>query len=166
MEFVENIDHFLAALLSREVMLHDSKCSHCSKGSLAVWRCQDCSLAEPLCRQCMRRIHQQNPLHKIQRWTGTHFRAAQLWEVGAYILVPHHEGDPLCESLQSQKDHLEHFECRKDDLEQVNLLEKRPAPRSAPRGWQEIHDAEGHPMDLDDLTDNPGEEAIEDEEFE
>jgi len=81
-------------------------------------------------------------------------------------LVPHHEGNSLCESLQSQKDHLEHFECRKDDLEQVNLLEKRLAPHSAPRGWQETHDAEGDPMDLDDLTDNPAEEAVEDEEFE
>ena len=165
-EFVGNIDHFLAALLSWEAMPDDPKCSHCTKGSIAVWRCQDCSLAEPLCRQCMRRIHRQNPLHKIQRWTGTHFRAAQLWEVGAYVLVPHHEGVPLCASLQSQKDHLEHFEQHKDDLEQVNLLEKAPAPHSAPRRWQESHDADVDAMDIENSADDPEKNTVEDEEFE
>ena len=138
-EFVENIDHFLATVLSREVMPGDNKCGHCNNGSLAVWRCHDCSLAQPLCHQCIRRMHQQNPLHKIQRWTGTHFRAAQLWEVGAYVLVPHHQGDALCDSLQSQQDHLEQFECHKDDLEQVSLLEKRLAPQAVPGTGHETH---------------------------
>jgi hypothetical protein len=119
-----------------------------------------------MCRQCIRRTHQQNPLHKIQRWTSTHFRAAQLWEVGTYVLIPHHEGDPLCDSLQSQKYLLEHFECHKDDLEQVNLLEKRPAPRSAPHVRQQARDAEREPMDIDDSMVDPEEEAVADEEFE
>jgi hypothetical protein len=114
----------------------------------------------------MRRIHQQNPFHKIQRWTGTHFRAAQLWEVGTYILVPHHEDAPLCESLQVQNDHLERFECQKDDLEQVNLLGKRPAPAPAPRPRQESGGAAVDAMDIDDSTHNAAVEAVEDEEFE
>ena len=111
----------------------------------------------------MRRMHQQNPLHKIQRWTGTHFRAAQLWEVGAYVLVPHHQGDALCDSLQSQQDHLEQFERHKDDLEQVSLLEKRPAPQAVPGAGDETHDAERDSMDVED---DPAKEAVEDEEFE
>jgi len=113
----------------------------------------------------MRRIHQQNPFHKIQRWTGTHFRAAELWEVGTYVLIPHHEGDPLCDALQSQKDYLEQFERQKDDLEQGILLEKRPAPHSVPRPRQEARD-DGDPMDIDDSSENPAADAAEDQEFE
>lgn len=119
----------------------------------------------------MRQIHQQNPLHKIQRWTGTHFRTAHLWEVGAYILVPHHEGDPLCDSLQFQKDHLEEFERQKDDREQANLMAKHPAPapdaapEPAHRGRQ-APQPEGDLMDVDDSMDNPANEALEDQQFE
>ena len=112
----------------------------------------------------MRGIHQQNPFHKIQRWTGTHFRAAELWEVGTYVLVPHHEGDPLCDSLQFQKDHLEQFERQKDALEQGNLLEKCPAPRSVPRSRPDADDQE--PMDTDGSTDNPRADEAEDQQFE
>jgi hypothetical protein len=113
----------------------------------------------------MRGIHQQNPFHKIQRWTGTHFRAAELWEVGTYVLVPHHEGDPLCDLLQFQKDHLERFERQKDALEQGNLLEKRPAPGSVPRNRQDVDDDEAD-MDIDDETDERTAEVAEDQEFE
>ena len=81
-------------------------------------------------------------------------------------MVPHHEGVPLCASLQSQKDHLEHFEQHKDDLEQVNLLEKAPAPHSASRHWQEGHDANVDAMDVENLTDDPEKDTVEDEEFE
>ncbi|KAF8961009.1 hypothetical protein BDZ97DRAFT_1665083 [Flammula alnicola] len=87
-QFVERIDDLLEALLSREALpIEHSRCSHCNENLHAVWRCQDCSLASPLCRKCMRHTHQDNPMHKIQRWTGTHFRSAELWEVGTYILA-------------------------------------------------------------------------------
>ncbi|KAF8800765.1 hypothetical protein BYT27DRAFT_7031060, partial [Phlegmacium glaucopus] len=64
-------------------------CSHCTLDNWAVWRCTDCTLGRPVCRQCMRQTHQDSPLHRIERWTGTHFRRAALWEVGTYILVRH-----------------------------------------------------------------------------
>ncbi|KAF9552131.1 hypothetical protein CPC08DRAFT_647294, partial [Agrocybe pediades] len=50
------------------------------------WRCKDCSLGSMHCRQCIRKAHQENPFHKIERWTGQHFRPAELWEVGTYLL--------------------------------------------------------------------------------
>ncbi|KAF8169238.1 hypothetical protein BJ912DRAFT_862222 [Pholiota molesta] len=69
-------------------------CSSCTDNHLAVWRCVDCSLSQPVCRRCMRSLHVDNPFHVIQRWTGTYFRRAELWEVGTYILVRHHQGQP------------------------------------------------------------------------
>ena len=74
-----------------------------------------------MCRKCMRHIHQENPFHRVQRWTGTHFRAAELWEVGTYILVPHYAGQRVCDTLAIQKGHLEKFEQQKDLAEQVKL---------------------------------------------
>ncbi|KIM39386.1 hypothetical protein M413DRAFT_74977, partial [Hebeloma cylindrosporum] len=126
---------FLAALLGREALRPElAKCSHCTSDCWAVWRCQDCTLANPLCRRCMRVTHEANPLHKIQRWTGTHFRAAELWEVGTYLLVPHHAGEPICTILRTQASFLEKFEEPKDKLEQEKLSrtdhESGPIPRS------------------------------------
>ena len=69
----------------------------------------------------MRHIHQENPFHRVQYWTGTHFRAAELWEVGTYILVPHYAGQRVCDTLEIQKGHLEKFEQQKDLAEQVKL---------------------------------------------
>jgi len=83
----------------------------------------------------MRTTHKENPMHKIQRWTSTHFRSAQLWEVGTYILVPHSSGQPLCETLQFQKSYLEIFEQQKDDTEQQNLGRSAPVLASAPPPW-------------------------------
>ena len=70
-----------------------------------------------------------NPMHRVQRWTGTHFRAAELWEVGTYVLVPHHTGEHLCDTLSAQKRHLEEFERQKDTAEQEHIERSgRPAP--------------------------------------
>ena len=65
-------------------------------------------------------------MHKIQYWTGTHFRSAELWEVGTYIMVPHHTGDMVCSSLAFQKEFLEACEVEKDATEQVELEQHMP----------------------------------------
>jgi len=67
----------------------------------------------------MRETHMESPLHKIQAWTGTFFRSAELWEVGVYILLPHSAGPPLCQWLQFQQEMLERFQRQKDTSEQV-----------------------------------------------
>ncbi|KAF9552460.1 hypothetical protein CPC08DRAFT_646853, partial [Agrocybe pediades] len=93
-------------------------CASCSDGAHATWRCQDCPMGTVKCRCCMRCSHQENPFHRIQRWVGSHFRPAELWEVGVYILVPHHLNHHICNTLKMQKQYLEAREMVRDDIEQ------------------------------------------------
>ena len=54
-----------------------------------------------------------------------------LWEVGTHILVRHHVGSALCDSLKAQESFLEGAEIQKDKAEQVRLsqsdLSSQPA---------------------------------------
>jgi hypothetical protein len=116
------MDVLLEASLSREVLAEeDTQCRHCMNGVWAVWRCKDCCLGVPMCRGCIRSSHQENPFHRIEQWNGKFFRPAELWEVGTYLLVRHHSGLPLCNTLQAQKDFLETLELRNDSAEQARL---------------------------------------------
>jgi CxC2 like cysteine cluster associated with KDZ transposases len=139
MDYVNRIDILLEALLSRETIEdHDKQCQHCDKGVWAVWRCKDCSLGTPMCRRCIRTSHRNNPFHRIERWNGSFFRQANLWEVGAYLLVRHHVGNPLCDTLSRQIDFLESIETKRDIAEQEIILSQKinsapmPAPVAAP----------------------------------
>jgi hypothetical protein len=72
----------------------------------------------------MRSQHADNPFHRIEAWNGTHFRSAELWEVGVYVLVPHHESEHLgtqcCETLKFQMNVLERFQRGIDEEEQTS----------------------------------------------
>ena len=119
MEFVGRVEELLQASLSREAWSIDRQvCNHCPFNKRAIWRCVDCSLGSTLCRTCMRVTHRQNPFHRIECWTGTHFRRAELWEVGTYLLVQHQTDQPICNALQFQMNYLETFEDMKDKAEQ------------------------------------------------
>ena len=74
-----------------------------------------------MCRTCMRHAHTANPFHKIEKWTGHYFRAAELWEVGASILVPHRTGVKCCDGLRFKVTELEKVQRRKDLEEQREL---------------------------------------------
>jgi hypothetical protein len=74
-----------------------------------------------LCRSCMRNSHLTNPFHRIECWIGTFFRRAHLWEVGVYILVPHHSTVQPCATLRFQISALEQIQVCTDDMEQVAL---------------------------------------------
>jgi hypothetical protein len=81
------------------------------------------------------------PLHQIERWTGTFFRAACLWEVGNYILVPHYSSTgKLCNELEFQKENLEAYQKEKDQAEQFVLsqaaLGADRAARKPSTGWE------------------------------
>lgn len=113
------MEPLLDAMLSREaVRAGQSRCRGCMANNWAVWRCVDCTLPPMLCRKCMRQTHAVNPLHQIQKWTGKYFRAAALWEVGTYILVPHHDGEAVCLTLEWQIRYLDGLEAAKDEAEQ------------------------------------------------
>ena len=42
-----------------------------------------------LCQACCRQRHERNPFHKVEMWTGSHFSAAFLWEVGLRLYLGH-----------------------------------------------------------------------------
>jgi hypothetical protein len=122
----------LEASFSHEVLAEeDKKCRHCNIGVWAVWRCRDCSQGSRMCHGCIRMYHQQNPFHRIEHWNGNFFRPADLWEVGIHLLVWHHIGTPLCDTLIAQQQFLENLEKKKDDTEQESLNSRTPAPESA-----------------------------------
>lgn len=136
---MDRIDDLLLATLTREAWREEEKrCEECPEGRWAVWRCIDCSLSHPTCRQCMRRTHRHAPLHRIECWNGSHFRQAALWEVGTYILVEHGIGTRVCKALKFQIEFLEKLQLKKDEEEQLKVSEilkgKQTASASATSG--------------------------------
>jgi hypothetical protein len=122
MEYVDRVDELLESSLCREVMADEDKlCRQCMAGNQAIWRCSDCCLGIPMCRGCIRRYHQTNPLHRIEQWNGHFFRPADLWEVGTYLLIRHQSGVTICERLTAQQRFLELIEKRNDEAEQDKL---------------------------------------------
>src|ERR1700742_1331607 len=120
-EFVDQIDELLRASLCRDGWnIEGQRCGYCDDGNWAPWRCVDCTLGQPACRKCMRHLHKTNPLHRIERWTGTHYRPAELWEVGTCLIVPHREGN-TCDVFKFQEEFLEHFEVSKDQIDQDQM---------------------------------------------
>jgi hypothetical protein len=118
----------LEASLSREALAdEDIKCQQCDKGNFGTWRCKDCSMGISMCRGCICRYHIQNPFHRIEKWNKQFFRPVDLWEVGTYLLVRHHNWQLACDVIQSQVDFLEMME-EKKDLEEQDDLKTRPVP--------------------------------------
>ncbi|KAF9535353.1 hypothetical protein CPB83DRAFT_912115 [Crepidotus variabilis] len=75
------------------------RCHHCDqKGT--EWKCCDCEHGTLSCRACLRAQHMRSPLHRIQRWTGSFFEAAALWEVGVKLYLGH-DGE-ICPMAQDQ----------------------------------------------------------------
>lgn len=113
-QFVDRVQDLLQASLSRETWpLTRQHCQQCLHSNWAIWRCIDCALSHPVCRQCMRHSHRQSPFHRIECWNGSYFRHAALWEVGMYLLIEHHTMDPICDSLKFQVHFLEELQCKK-----------------------------------------------------
>jgi hypothetical protein len=145
-DFVSHADLLLAALLDREALPNHGTCQLCPDRKQAIWRCKDCTFPLILCRSCMRHSHQINPLHRIECWTGKYFRAANLWEVGGYMLVPHHNILPLCKTLATQKNMLEIFAVVEDQEEQraltmePGILQAAAVPMVDSVLWDDVDD--------------------------
>ncbi|KAG6912934.1 hypothetical protein DXG01_011038, partial [Tephrocybe rancida] len=82
---------------------------------------------------CMRTAHQDNPLHRIEAWTGEFFRSAATWEIGCYVLIPH-AGDvpPICQTLEVQMSYLETLQLQSDAHEQRVLRERNMTTAGIP----------------------------------
>ncbi|KAF8057043.1 hypothetical protein FPV67DRAFT_1677798 [Lyophyllum atratum] len=120
-EFVEQIPGLLEGLLAREALQPQTMCNGCTDQNYGQWRCRDCTAPEILCRRCIRVTHRTNPLHRIERWTGEYFRAAEMWEVGGYLSVPHCSGNSLCEINRSHPHKVENAEAQNDAADQNKI---------------------------------------------
>ena len=158
------MEDFLKASLSRETMPDATGtgaglCKHCNN-ALAVWRCKECILATPMCRRCMRQSHNENPFHRIQQWNGNYFRNADISEVGTYLLIRHHSGEAICDTLRKWTNLWESAEAVNDNIEQENLRLSIPVPVPVPGPGPDLyfenHDIEvdiENEEDIDDLND-------------
>ena len=149
------MDDLLGALLSRDAMPEGAGfCRHCDFESIAIWRCKDCVLASPRCRSCMRLSHKENPFHRIEQWNGRYYRAAELWEVGSYVVVPHNSGEPECDTIKKWCNQLDIGEKQKDYREQELLHRTGPAqsvPVPDPVQLESFDDSNIH-MEKDDIS--------------
>ena len=128
-EFASRVDELLQTLLAREALPNEGRCVQCAdQQQPGRWRCKDCTMAPLLCRSCMQHSHTNNPLHRIQCWTGNHFREACLWEVGIFILVPHSDESHLCPTLTWQLNMLETLQRSKDRAEAMESPSVKETP--------------------------------------
>ena len=104
----------MKAFLEREAISEDSRCKQCQGLGVARWQCCDCMFPDLLCRKCMRHSHKPNPFHRIQYWTGSYFRQAELREVGLFIIVKHSRGG-MCDTLISLQTQFEASQMLADD---------------------------------------------------
>jgi hypothetical protein len=101
-----------------------------------------------------------NPLHRIEGWTGKYFRSAALWQVGVYVVVHHHGSGPYCGLLDGETNIINGFQEARDLEEQQKLARGQfgPAPADveasaqAPGNYQPNKPA-GGPVDNDVAAD-------------
>ncbi|KAF9549373.1 hypothetical protein CPC08DRAFT_648216, partial [Agrocybe pediades] len=72
-----------------EKCMNFESCHSSLKDNGEAFRCKDCDTEALYCRGCMLDIHQNLPLHRIQIWTGTHFRKTTLKVIGLRIQLGH-----------------------------------------------------------------------------
>ena len=125
-EFVARVDGILEAMQDKEALPDEYLCTNCNI-SAAQWRCKECVGCNPLCRKCMRQTHFAHPFHRIEFWTGSHFRPASLWEVGVYLMLPHRQEPSMCPTLTWQKGILEGLQAKKDHHPVPSMRRFHPA---------------------------------------
>ncbi|KAJ7922740.1 hypothetical protein B0H13DRAFT_2408030 [Mycena leptocephala] len=54
-------------------------CACRAKPEATLFRCQDCFKPQMCCRRCIINKHEDNPLHRLECWTGKHFKRV-CWE--------------------------------------------------------------------------------------
>ncbi|KAF6755232.1 hypothetical protein DFP72DRAFT_1067940 [Ephemerocybe angulata] len=78
----------LDCLTGSQLMCSSPEC-RCALESGSGYRCVDCSSTVLYCKSCTVQNHGRVPLHRLQRWTGTHFERAMLKELGLQIQLGH-----------------------------------------------------------------------------
>ncbi|KAG2132730.1 uncharacterized protein EDB93DRAFT_1242948 [Suillus bovinus] len=83
-----------------ELLQHDGQgnymnicvCENCHFG-LPEYQCIDCFTGELFCSVCIVALHTRNPLHRIQKWTGSSFAALSLKQLGLQVQLGHPIGE-------------------------------------------------------------------------
>ena len=71
--------------------------------------------------------HMRNPLHRIECWTGRHFRRANLHEVGVVMIIKHRISG-MCETLVMERNVHEGIQVQLDAEEVRQLSKDTPEP--------------------------------------
>ncbi|KAI0737565.1 hypothetical protein C8Q80DRAFT_1276321 [Daedaleopsis nitida] len=85
-EYLEVRDEYLERSFARETLPPDgiASCGH-----PALWRCRTCHAEPTFCSSCCRDTHVSHPLHRVEFWEGTFYRAAWLRQAGVEIYCGH-----------------------------------------------------------------------------
>ena len=132
-EFILHRDEYLEIILEREA-IPPNQVGTC--GHHLVWKCISCHDSPTYCTKCLIDAHRQNPLHRIQHWSGEYWEDGWLRQAGTII-------------------QLGHFGKRCPELEKMVAL--------AREGTKPDHDAEGNLQDPEEAEDSDwGDEDDED----
>ncbi|EJD38277.1 hypothetical protein AURDEDRAFT_72303, partial [Auricularia subglabra TFB-10046 SS5] len=88
-EFLKRKDSLLDILFSLEVDPRVRLTCSCQSTRPPIYRCTDCFNHTPSCDSCIRDAHIHNPLHRIQKWTGSYFARDSLHNLGHQICLGH-----------------------------------------------------------------------------
>ncbi|KAF7300224.1 CxC2 domain-containing protein [Mycena kentingensis (nom. inval.)] len=97
-------DAFLATLLWRDGRgnLAADLCSACGHRP-ATTRCQDCFMSPLTCDECCVSAHACDPLHWVERWTGSYFARSSLRSCGLRVQLGH-DGIGTCSRPRPARD--------------------------------------------------------------
>ncbi|KAI0060333.1 hypothetical protein BV25DRAFT_1783282, partial [Artomyces pyxidatus] len=79
-------------------------CPRCGSDESPTIRCRDCVGQELLCLSCAVKGHSRNPLHMVERWTGSFFERVLLAQLGLTIQLNHPPGKACSYPLAGHKD--------------------------------------------------------------
>ncbi|KAJ3565721.1 hypothetical protein NP233_g7455 [Leucocoprinus birnbaumii] len=68
-------------------------CLSCTTNDPAIYRCTECLSCAAMCKTCIIDRHVRLPLHRVQKWTGTHFTPTSLRDIGLILYIGH-QGKP------------------------------------------------------------------------
>lgn len=63
-------------------------CPDCDE-QRALYRCIECDQRPVFCVECLVKAHKHNSLHRVERWSGTHFERTTLSELGLVVHLEH-----------------------------------------------------------------------------
>ncbi|KAH9957063.1 hypothetical protein BGW80DRAFT_1129202, partial [Lactifluus volemus] len=95
----------------------------CASGSCQAsdsqFRCRDCFGNRLYCQPCIVKGHQSLPLHRIEEWKETHFKATSLRQLGQHIQLGH--GGLPCDFRTQARGHKDFVVLDTNGIHLVNI---------------------------------------------